>query len=180
MCKQPYFYSETHWHSFQVITLEENHRQGNDKSYADVLNRIRVGQQTDEDIKQLESRVRPMGHPDLDGVMYICCTNKEVNALNEVGLNKLNTDLFVSEAINLHSTIKNFKANVNSKGNIGTERNETPFRQSLLMKVGARVMLTFNIDVLDCLTNGTRGEIVAPAFHSLEEIHLLKMDLFSI
>ena len=29
------------------------------------------------------------------------------------------------------------------------------------MKIGARIMLTYNIDVNDCLTNGSRGEIVA-------------------
>ena len=33
--------------------MEENHRQGKDKSYADMLNRIRVGKQTQEDIEIL-------------------------------------------------------------------------------------------------------------------------------
>ena len=93
--------------------------------------------------------------------MFISCTNSEVNKFNLIGLNRLETDLEVVESINIHPTIKNFKANVNSKGNIGTEKNETPFRDKLQMKVGARVMLTYNIDVMDCLTNGTRGEIVA-------------------
>ena len=69
--------------------------------------------------------------------------------------------LYTIEAINIHPTIKNFKPHVNSKGNVGTERNETPFRQTLQLKVGSRIMITYNIDVDDCLTNGTRGEIVA-------------------
>ena len=77
------------------------------------------------------------------------------------GLNKLNGDIVTLEAVNIHPTIPNFKAHVNSKGNIGTEKNETPFRQILELKVGARVMLTYNIDVNDCLTNGSRGEVVA-------------------
>ena len=58
-----------HWKAFDVITLEENHRQGEDHDYAEVLNRIRVGQQTCEDISMLETRVRPEGHPDLKGVI---------------------------------------------------------------------------------------------------------------
>ena len=46
------------WQMFTVVILEENHRQGEDKSYADLLNRVRVGQLTDEDIKVLKGRVR--------------------------------------------------------------------------------------------------------------------------
>ena len=42
------------WKSFSVINLEENHRQGKDKIYADMLNRIRVGKQTQDDIKILK------------------------------------------------------------------------------------------------------------------------------
>ena len=85
----------------------------------------------------------------------------KVNELNVRGLNALNGDIVTLEAVNIHPTIPNFKAHVNSKGNIGTEKNETPFRQILELKVGARVMLTYNIDVNDCLTNGSRGEVVA-------------------
>ena len=44
-----------HWQSFKVINLEENHRQGDDREYADVLNRIRVGEQTEADIELLKS-----------------------------------------------------------------------------------------------------------------------------
>ena len=47
------FYSGTHWKAFQVINLEENHRQLEDRNYADFLNRIRVGQQTQADIELL-------------------------------------------------------------------------------------------------------------------------------
>ena len=76
-------------------------------------------------------------------------------------LNKIDGTIFSIEAINIHPTIRNFKPHVNSKGNVGTERNETPFRQTLELKVGSRIMLTYNIDVQDSLTNGARGEVVA-------------------
>ena len=155
------FFSGTHWQSFEVINLEENHRQGSDKDYADILNRIRIGQQTTEDIDILQTRVRPPDHPDMDGAMFLSCKNINVNELNAKRLNAMPDNLVTVEAVNMHSTIRNFKAHVNSKGNIGTERNETPFRQTLDMKVGARIMLTYNIDVGDCLTNGARGDIVA-------------------
>ena len=155
------FHSGTHWKSFEVINLVENHRQDSDKEYADLLNRVRVGQQTSEDMSLLETRIRAQGDSDLDGAMFLAGKNVKVNQLNLIGLSKLDSKLYTIEAINIHPTIKNFKPHVNSKGNIGTERNETPFRQTLQLKVGSRIMITYNIDVDDCLTNGTRGEIVA-------------------
>ena len=54
-----------------------------------MLNRIRVGQPTAEDIRALQSRVRPLGHPDLEGAMHLSCTNAEVNKINVIGLNAL-------------------------------------------------------------------------------------------
>ena len=38
--------SESLWRSFEVINLVENHRQGKDKDYANLLNRVRMGNQT--------------------------------------------------------------------------------------------------------------------------------------
>ena len=46
------------WHRFQVVNLEENHRQGEAKSFGDLLNRVRVGAHTEEDLKFLQTRVR--------------------------------------------------------------------------------------------------------------------------
>ena len=155
------FHSGTHWSSFDVINLVENHRQNSDKEYADLLNRIRIGQQTTEDLSLLETRVRPFGNSDLEGAMYLAGKNVKVNEFNLIGLNKLESKVYQIEAINIHPTIKNFKPQVNSKGNIGTEKNETPFRQTLTLKIGSRIMLTYNIDVDDCLTNGARGKIIA-------------------
>ena len=155
------FYSGTHWKNFEVINLVENHRQDSDKEYADLLNRIRIGQQTSEDLTLLETRVRPFGSSDLDGAMYLAGKNVKVNKLNLIGLYKLETKLYIIEAINIHPTIKDYKPHINSKGNIGTEKNETPFRQTLQLRVGSRIMITYNIDVDDCLTNGARGEIIA-------------------
>ena len=42
------------WEKFDVINLEINHRQEEDKDYANMLNRIRIGEQTEEDIEELK------------------------------------------------------------------------------------------------------------------------------
>ena len=48
------------WQLFTVVNLVENHRQGEDKVYGDLLNRVRTGDHTEEDIALLQTRVCPM------------------------------------------------------------------------------------------------------------------------
>ena len=77
---------------FEYINLEINHRQGEDKEYADMLNRIRVGQETPEDFKRLAERVRDEKNLDIKrekDALYIFGTNKKVNQMNERRLNTL-------------------------------------------------------------------------------------------
>jgi hypothetical protein len=50
------------WHKFECINLEINHRQGEDKDYANMLNRIRIGKETTEDIEKLKESGRPVTH----------------------------------------------------------------------------------------------------------------------
>ena len=63
-------YVQTHlanprWKMFECLVLEKNHRQGKDKTYADLLNRVRVGEHTEDDLKILRERVRPHNHKDI-------------------------------------------------------------------------------------------------------------------
>lgn len=44
------------WHVFQMIELRKVMRQKDDKIFTDLLNRLRVGSQTDEDIQLIQSR----------------------------------------------------------------------------------------------------------------------------
>ena len=51
------FKFDSRWEMMKIMNLEKNHRQGRFKDFADMLNRIRVGQQTEEDMKKLEERI---------------------------------------------------------------------------------------------------------------------------
>ena len=42
------------WKRFSVVNLKTNHRQGDDRDYADLLNRVRVGEETKMDIEKLK------------------------------------------------------------------------------------------------------------------------------
>ena len=82
--------TNTLWNSFQAITLTHNHRQGSDKTYAEMLNRIRVDEQTNEDLNILRERVREEGHPDLNSAsIRICSTVAEVVDCNVAKMTEL-------------------------------------------------------------------------------------------
>ena len=50
------FLSDPLWEKFKCISLTINHRQGEDRPYAEMLNRIRVGEQSVDDVLTLASR----------------------------------------------------------------------------------------------------------------------------
>ena len=147
------------WQKFQCINLEINHRQGEDKEYADMLNRIRIGLETPVDVEKLTERVRNINHIDIrreHDALYIFGTNKKVNQMNNMRLKKLKGDEKVVLAICIHRTIKKFNP---IESNAGTISN-TPFQKELRIKIGAKVMMTYNVDTSDGLTNGARGELI--------------------
>ena len=155
-------YAVTHaleplWHTFRPINLVQNHRQGNDKTYADILNRIRTGNVTDADCNQLEERVRNINHQDIPSdAMYVTCTNARVKEINDAKLDNLQTEQAVLQALNINASCKEFSPPVGIAGNVHT----SPFMNKLILKVKARVMLVFNCDTNDGLTNGAMGEVL--------------------
>ena len=143
------------WRQFTVVQLEENHRQGEDKEYGDLLNRVRVGAHTEEDIELLKTRETPEDDPVLNDAIHIYGTNAKVNARNEAKLKEIPGELITVKAKNESRTIKTF-----TKDKAGCIRN-TPFQAVLKLKISAEVVLVHNLDTLDGLTNGARGVLVA-------------------
>ena len=110
--------SSSLWRSFQAIILTENHRQGEDMTYADMLNRIRIGENTDEDINILRAKVRGKDHPDLKGSLYIVLKKATVNEHNEKCLNISDVKLYEIEAKHFTKLKQNLEPYITKDGTI--------------------------------------------------------------
>ena len=143
------------WEEFESVVLEQNHRQGEDKVYADLLSRLRFKEREEnmlvEDLAFLQSRVLPPENE--EATFQIYGKNASVNVVNERRLDLLPTKLHIIEATHIPA---NRKVNVKPAGTI----EETAFFQTLRLKTGARVMLVHNVSTLDGLTNGAQGMVV--------------------
>ena len=47
------------WMDFKPVMLKTNHRQGDERLFAEVLNRVRVGEITNDDQTLMQTRVFP-------------------------------------------------------------------------------------------------------------------------
>ena len=144
------------WHKFSVMVLKTNHRQGEDKVYADILNRLRVGIHTEEDNELLKTRVRPYDNSIPDDALIVAGTNEVVNNYNSIKLNKAAGDLIQFKAMVFSESRGVFKPKLNNDGSIIG----TTLQYEIDLKKGCRVMLTTNLDVCDGLVNGSLGTVI--------------------
>ena len=94
-----------------------------------------------------------------------------MNRINEERLEIIDEIEYKYESINRKTSKKSFQPKTDSSGAVSG----TPLQKLLRLKIGAKVMLTFNLDTCDCLTNGAYGEVVGFSFTALgemKEIHV--------
>ena len=142
------------WEWFDVVLLEENKRQGKDNSWTKRLNRIRIGQPTQEDLEVLDTRkVSNFPNIDFGKALHAFYTNEEVKDYNDKKLNDYSSQLYKIEA-----SIKAPRGiNIALKPHGTIE--DTNFLMVLKIKVGARVKMIWNVDIADKLVNGSIGTV---------------------
>ncbi len=142
---------------FKMIELDEIMRQKGDSEFCELLCRVRTATHTDDDIVVLKSREID---PDmLDYPLHVYRLNADVDVRNSYMLDNLAPE---SQQYSIKSC--DSRAGQTSHINLSTlsaKRSETGGLHGVLkIAIGARVMLTTNVDVADGLVNGARGEVV--------------------
>ena len=135
------------------MILEFNHQQGESKEWANFLNQFRKGIVTDENYELLKSRVTEDPLLDFDA-MFISFTNPETQNHNETMLDKLPSSLASINSVKMFP--KGRKPKITKAGTIENRQ----IMDVLDLKVGARCLLTSNLNTVDELVNGAAGTIV--------------------
>uniref|UniRef100_A0AAZ1X1B7 ATP-dependent DNA helicase n=1 Tax=Oreochromis aureus TaxID=47969 RepID=A0AAZ1X1B7_OREAU len=161
---------------FQMITLTEIMRQKDDVAFAEMLNRIRVKEKTDE-LSQCDRDLlsQAMTAPEEcpTEVLHIYATNKNVESHNTDTLKKLHSNIIIINAEDFQKDKCTGRMARRDKPFTGG-RNDLP--DTLNVAEGARVMLTRNLDTLNGLVNGAFG-ILVKVVRSENDGQIIKLGL---
>ena len=151
-----------------MIELPEIMRQKDDQHFIRLLNRLRTGSQTEQDINCITSRsISPLAENYPSNTLHIWAENDPVNEHNNKQLEQLSTPLFVLRATDQYPPNA---TNQNINTILSRARSETgglDFEDKI--KEGARVMLTTNINIADRLINGQMGTVVRVDFNKVTQ-----------
>ena len=148
------------WHKFCIAELNEVMRQKGDMEFINLLNKVRVGNIDEEVDRLLIPRFVDLtcnSYP--HDALHIYAENIPANEHNNEMLNKLET---FSVTIYAEDKIpKGCDLSEREKNSIAQRKlSETGNLHSVLhLKIGARVMLTTNLDIEDRLINGQVGTV---------------------
>lgn len=178
------------WDEFQFKELTINQRQKEDKVYAEILNRIRIGLPDIEDIKKLSERVikKDKSNDKIENAaMYyiellekynnlICLlpTTQSVETFNSYVNKLMNINTYSIDAIdsNPNDKFKFKECNFKHKKNLKARKLKTNKTAGLetKLKIGnnSRIILRRNLDVSLGLCNGALGTIKDIVFDDLK------------
>ena len=146
------------WKNFKLAELTEVMRQRGDTVFIDLLNNVRKGKLTESDIDILRSRIITENHLDYpQHALHLFAENAPVLEHNEKKLLSLSSPICVINAID---KIPRDVPDTLVQNALNRKQSETGGLAHILkIKVGAKVMLTSNIDINDRLINGQIGTV---------------------
>ncbi len=164
------------WNTLNLFNFRVTHPyRYPDQKHFEMLSRVRVGEQTDDDIKALRARVEAYEEyrrKERSGELKedikptrIYPLKKDVETINLSELEKLEGDTIVYEAddVIVIKTTKEGNHAVNPDSINTAEYSEymdSIVSPEILLKCGAQVMLTKNLSVEEGLVNGARGVVL--------------------
>ncbi|MES9905197.1 MAG: AAA family ATPase [Sedimenticola sp.] len=145
---------------FHVFQLNEIMRQKDDDGFAALLNRIRIDAVPDDDAATLQSRIiSSMDKNYPHDVLHVFSTNRLVDEHNLKMLGTLKSQLVTLIAVDSKKDTHTNLATVSIMPDDPSL--SCGLITSLTLAIGAKVMLTRNIDVADGLVNGAQGSVVS-------------------
>jgi hypothetical protein len=141
----PYFFDAKSWKSSFPITIEltKIYRQSN-QEFIDILNRMRYGSSTPQDIDRLNQNYQPSFDPGNERYITLTTHNHKANGINAAKMKEL------------RGGPKTFKAEISNQFN----ENAYPADFELTLKKGAQVMFIRN-DAEGRYFNGKLAEVIA-------------------
>lgn len=137
------------WHEFKIAELELIMRQKEDTQFAELLNRLRKGKHTDNDIETLMTRNIPLSC-EKKTVLHIFPTNEQVDNHNSTMLNQLPGPIIKIKAKD--HIPQGVRLNRDDKMNSG-------LFAEIDLAINCRVMMVRNILTEDGLVNGVHGKV---------------------
>ena len=145
---------------FLMAELTQIMRQRGDSAFSELLCRVRTNSCTDNDVKILKScEIADDAQNYPTQALHVYRLNADVDKCNSHMLNQI-APQSAQYTIKAHDSVAGQTSHI-SLTSLSDKRSETGGLHSVLkLAVGARVMLTTNVDVSDGLVNGARGEVV--------------------
>ncbi|XP_059203438.1 uncharacterized protein LOC131982826 isoform X1 [Centropristis striata] len=168
------------WQDFKLVNLTEIMRQKDDRTFAELLNRIRTRNKKDplsaDDEALLAQAVVEVGDCPADA-LHIFATNKEVDEHNVATLTALKLQVVNIPAQDYTKDLRTGEMEL-ATGLMKGNKRDLP--DNLQAAQGARVMVIRNLDIEDGMVNGTFGtigNIVTTTEHGQTVVKVIGLEL---
>ena len=146
------------WGKFQLHELVEIVRQSGYPDFAQLLNRVREGQHTNDDLTQIKALANTNTATWPNGFVKVYLKNYLAGKENDSSICKLDSEIVVFKAQDSKKDTEANTCSITIPDNISlSQTSNSPVE--LKWCVGARVILTNNINVFDRLINGSIGTV---------------------
>ena len=164
------------WHNFVIVELTEIMRQKDDATFIHILNKIRLGNIDKQVVDNLQARFIDKADSDYpENALHIFAENHPVTLHNETMLQNTPGEIVMIHA--LDEIPANYCKTAIFEAQHRRQSETGGLALLLNLKIGARVMITSNIDISDRLINGQLGVVMYfEIIHNNTEIIYLKLD----